>query len=195
MIIIVGTEKRTGKPPYGINTSGLQSLWWKVRCVKTLRDILDEVKYMISRYEQFANAISGIYRSIQKIERDEMVKYGYKGAYAQYLAAMLRHPEGVTSVQLCEICDKDKAAVSRMVAEMVEKKLIIRESENDNMYRARLRLTDEGIRAAEYVRQRAVAAVAAGGRGLTDPDRQVFYNTLELIAANLNDVCRDGLPE
>jgi len=150
---------------------------------------------MISRYEQFANAISGIYRSIQKIERDEMVKYGYKGAYAQYLAAMLRHPEGVTSVQLCEICDKDKAAVSRMVAEMVEKKLIIRESENDNMYRARLRLTDEGIRAAEYVRQRAVAAVAAGGRGLTDPDRQVFYNTLELIAANLNDVCRDGLPE
>ena len=150
---------------------------------------------MMSRYELFANAISGIYRSIQKIERDEMVKYGYKGAYAQYLAAMLRHPDGVTSVQLCEICDKDKAAVSRMVAEMEEKQLIKRESENDNLYRAKLRLTSEGEKAAGYVCRRALAAVEAGGRGLSDDDRQIFYATLELIASNLNEVCKDGLPE
>ncbi len=150
---------------------------------------------MISRYEQFANAISGIYRSIQKIERDEMVKYGYKGAYAQYLAAMYRHSEGVTSVQLCEICDKDKAAVSRMVAEMEEKKLIIRESENDNFYRAKLRLTESGEKAAEYVCKRALAAVDAGGKGLSDESRQALYDTLDLIASNLTAVCRDGLPD
>ncbi len=150
---------------------------------------------MISRYEQFANAISGIYRSIQKIERDEMIKYGYKGAYAQYLAAMYRHPDGVTSVQLCEICDKDKAAVSRMVAEMEEKELITRESENDNLYRAKLRLTEKGHNAAEYVCQRALAAVVAGGKGLSDERRQNLYDTLELIASNLDAVCKDGLPE
>ena len=150
---------------------------------------------MMSRYEQFANAISGIYRSIQKIERDEMVKYGYKGAYAQYLAAMYRHPEGVTSVQLCEICDKDKAAVSRMIAEMEEKQLVNRESENDNLYRAKLRLTNEGEKAAEYVCKRALAAVEAGGKGLSDADRQAFYATLDLIASNLDVICKEGLPE
>ena len=41
---------------------------------------------MISRFERFSFAISGIYRSIQKIERDEMERYGLKGGYAQYLS-------------------------------------------------------------------------------------------------------------
>ena len=73
---------------------------------------------MISRYEQFTALISSIDRAIQKIERDEMVKLGYKGAYAQYLAAMKRYPEGLTAAQLCYICDRDKAAVSRSVGEL-----------------------------------------------------------------------------
>ena len=40
---------------------------------------------MIDRFEQFVSYISAIHRDVQKIERDEMVKYGLKGAYAQYL--------------------------------------------------------------------------------------------------------------
>lgn len=46
---------------------------------------------MLSTYEHFLFLIAGVYRSVQKIERDEMVKYGYKGVYAQYLAAMKRY--------------------------------------------------------------------------------------------------------
>lgn len=150
---------------------------------------------MLSRYEQISGAISAIYRSIQKIERDEMVKYGYKGAFAQYLAALYSHDEGLTSVQLCEICDKDKAAVSRIVSEMEEKKLLLRKNENDNQYRAKLFLTEEGRRAAEYVRSRAETAVAIGGKGLNDENRRIFYDTLALIASNLDEVCKNGLPE
>ena len=143
---------------------------------------------MMSRYEQFAGAISGIYRSIQKIERDEMIKYGYKGAFAQYLAAMYRHPEGVTSVQLCEICDKDKAAVSRMVAEMEEKQLIKRVSENDNLYRAKLCLTEEGEKAAAYVCKRAAAAAAAGGKGLSEEDRQAFQVRVDKLLKYYSEI-------
>ena len=95
---------------------------------------------MISRYEQFAALISGIERGIQRIERDEMEKLGYKGAYAQYLAALRRYEGGVTAAQLCEICDRDKAAVSRVVAELEQKSLVSRES--GASYRAALRLTD-----------------------------------------------------
>ena len=41
-------------------------------------------------------------------------KYGYKGAFAQYLVVLASHPEGLTSAQLCEQSDRDKAAVSRV---------------------------------------------------------------------------------
>lgn len=150
---------------------------------------------MKSRYEEFAGIISSINRSIQKIERDEMVKYGYKGAYAQYLAVMNRNPEGITSAQLCEMSDRDKAAVSRIVAEMEEKGLVVRESDNDHLYRAKLLLTDEGRRAAEYVCARAAAAVEAGGHGLSDGNRRIFYETLALISDNLRHVQKDGIPD
>ena len=82
---------------------------------------------MISCFEQFLYIISKIHRQIQKIERTEMVKHGYKGAFAQYLATLRRYEEGLTSSELCEICDKDKAAVSRIIAEMEEKGLVERE--------------------------------------------------------------------
>lgn len=149
---------------------------------------------MLSRYEQFSAAISCISRCIQKIERDEMVKYGCKGAYAQYLAALYRHPEGLTSAKLSEICDKDKAAVSRMVAEMEKKGLLLRQNSGDGSYRALLTLTPQGSEAASYVFQRGQAAVDLVGSCLTDSSRENLYHSLALIAENLETLSESGLP-
>ena len=71
--------------------------------------------------------MSEIHRYLLQIERDEMEKLGYKAHLAQYLVIMSRHPEGVTATQLCTAGDKDKAAVSRAVAEMIEKGLVTRQ--------------------------------------------------------------------
>lgn len=152
---------------------------------------------MISRYEQFAFAISSIHRCIQKIERDEMEKRGYKGVFAQYLAAMYRHPEGLTSMQLSEICDKDKAAVSRAVGEMIDMKLVYRQSvsDHDSRYRALLLLTQEGQTAAQYVCNRAQAAVDFVGSDLNEQNREIFYSAMAMIAENLETACEKGLPE
>ena len=48
-----------------------------------LHHIQDGGTYMLTRFEQFTSSIAGIYKHIQKIERDEMIKYGLKGSYAQ----------------------------------------------------------------------------------------------------------------
>lgn len=148
---------------------------------------------MISRFERFTTAIAGIHRSIQKIEREEMIKYGLKGAYAQYLTVMGRFPEGITAARLCELCDKDKAAVSRAVAEMEELELIYREDVNESGYRALLKLTADGVEAAEYVGEKAQAAVAIAGGSLDDTQRTVMYQALEQIAAELRQISRQGI--
>lgn len=149
---------------------------------------------MISRYEQFSFAISNIYRSIQKIEREEMDRYGLKGIYAQYLVALERFPKGLTAAQLCEICDLDKAAVSRTVAEMARRGLLERDAENATGYRAKLCLTEDGHKAAAYVNERAQQAVEAAGCDLTDDARMVLYTALESISARLQTICRNGIP-
>ena len=66
---------------------------------------------METRYELLSASISSMYHDIQKIERVEMAKFGLKGPHAQCILALSRFPEGMTVSQLCEICDKDKAAV------------------------------------------------------------------------------------
>ena len=150
---------------------------------------------MLNRFEQFTTAISALYRDVQKIERDEMEKQGLRGAFAQYLLAISRYPEGITAAALCEVCDKDKAAVSRIITEMENKGLLEKENDGTSQYRAKLRLTTAGQQAAAFVRERASVAVELAGSGLSDDDRKVFYSALERISTNLQQICVDGIPE
>ena len=150
---------------------------------------------MLSKYEQFSLSISSIYHDIQRIERMEMANFGLKGPHAQCLLAMSRYPEGVTGAQLCEICDKDKAAISRTVSELEQAGLIRRTQRNGNRYRAMLTLTQQGMEAAGSVSIRAQQAVERAGAGLNDAQREVFYRVLALIAGNLHAICKDGMDQ
>ena len=148
---------------------------------------------MIERFSQFCTSIASIQRSILKIERTEMAKYGLKGPHANCLVAMARYPEGITAARLCDICDKDKAAISRTVAELEREGLVIRNTKGSNRYRALLKLTQQGETAAAQVEERAKLAVEKAGEGMTDQQRAVFYEVLGLIAGHLQEICEDGL--
>ena len=148
---------------------------------------------MIGRYELLSSSISSMYHDIQKIERVEMAKFGLKGPHAQCILALNRYPDGLTVSQLCDICDKDKAAVSRTVSELEDAGMILRSPRNGTRYRAPLTLTEQGIAAAQAVSERAQLAVEHAGLGLDDSQRQIFYQVLTLIAGNLHAICKDGL--
>ena len=148
---------------------------------------------MIERFEQFTYSINVIYRYVLKLERDEMEKYGYRASYTLYLAIMSRFPDGITAARLSELCDRDKAGISRIVSEMEENGLITRWSNKDNFYRAKLTLTEKGREVAEFVQKKAIAAVSQAGGEISDADRKVFYECLSLIASNLKKISLEGL--
>lgn len=148
---------------------------------------------MIGRYELLSSSISSMYHDIQKIERVEMAKFGLKGPHAQCILALGRYSEGLTISQLCDICDKDKAAISRTISELEEAGMVLRRPRNGTRYRAPLTLTEQGIAAAQAVSDRAHLAVEQAGLGLEDSQRQIFYQVLTLIAGNLHTICKDGL--
>lgn len=150
---------------------------------------------MISKYEIFSTVVSSLYHDIQRIERQEMAKYGLKGPHAQCLAIMKRYPEGITAARLCEICERDKAAISRTVAELEDAGLLTRKEQNGIRYRVPLVLTEAGREAARNVSRVAGRAVEQAGAGLNDGQRAVFYQVLGSIAQNLHTISRDGLKE
>lgn len=148
---------------------------------------------MLDRFERFSLLIAEISRHWHKLASDEMEVCGLKGPHSLYLLTLRRYPEGLTATQLCELCAKDKADVSRMMSAMEKKGLVCRSS--GGAYRVVFRLTDEGQSAAEYVRQRAAMAVELAGKDLTDAQRAAMYESLESIVANLRQLSQNGLPE
>lgn len=150
---------------------------------------------MIRRFEEFSGAIACIYRQIQKIERAEMARYGLKGPHVQCMLALERNPEGVTAARLCEICDKDKAAISRTVTELVKAGMVIRCGTGSKRYRVQLRLTEQGSRIAREVITLTAKAVEQAGAGLAEEDRMNFYRMINLIASNIQQLSLDGIRE
>ena len=84
--------------------------------------------------------------------------------------------------------------MSRAISIMERKGLVKKEGVGNNFYRALLKLTDEGNAVAEQISERAMVAVEFGGKGLTDEQRDIFYEALERIASNLQSLSREGLP-
>ena len=104
---------------------------------------------MLNRFAKFSLSISEIDRCWHKLAAEEMAKYELNSAHAVYLNALYGASEdGITAAQLGELCHKNKADVSRMVAILEKKNLVKKVAVGDNLYRAKLLLTTEGKRAA-----------------------------------------------
>lgn len=145
---------------------------------------------MVGRFEQFCTAISTIQHAIAKIERMEMEKYGLKGPHAQCMLVMENKNEGITAAELCVTCDKDKAAVSRTLAELEAAGMITRVDPNGKRYRSRLYLTEKGKAVAKNVNDCVHQAVSMVSSGYDVAEREIFVHVLDMIAGNLQELCQ-----
>ena len=143
----------------------------------------------MDRFETFSLALFNMSRYWNRLAAEEMEKYGLKGAHAFYLVTVLRHDGDVTASQLCELCGKDKADVSRGVSRLEAIGMLQRVGSNP--YRAKLQLTEQGIAAAQAVRETAQTIVDRVGGDLTEEDRAVFYEVLASVTANLEKLCKE----
>ena len=146
---------------------------------------------MLDRFERFVSTMSEIHRYFHKIMSEEMHKYELKGSYAIYLVMLYRHVR-LTVTQLGELCERNKADVSRAVADFEKRGLAFRLSnEHSGNYRAQIGLTEKGLRAAETLSERAKSVVNLAGSGLADKERDMFYHALETISRNMRNICEE----
>lgn len=148
---------------------------------------------MVGRFEVFTLGLSEIMSSWNKIAADEMRAFGLKGTYVIYLIALYKHHEGLTSANLSEMCNRDKAEVSRAIKALESKGLVVRENTTVNGYRAKITLTEQGREATKILRERVKLAVEKGGEGLKEEEKESFYSALKIISDNLKRISKYGL--
>lgn len=138
---------------------------------------------MIQRFQDFLTGITVCYKFIQRIKNAEMTEFGLKGIHVSCMFYLNHNPEGLTSAQLCHLCCEDKATISRTVSDLRRRGYI--EQGDGKNYRAALQLTQAGLEVASKMDPIIESWVSVGGVGMTDEQREAFYDSLALISSNL----------
>lgn len=148
---------------------------------------------MIDRFGRFSLSIFEISRYWHKLASDALAEYGLKSAHALYLTTIYKHPDGITTAQLCEECGKDKSDASRMISILEKKGYVKKQEVNGSRYRGILVLTQKGEAIAQQVTLLACRMVEAASKDLTTEARENLYKSLDSILVNLRNISQKGL--
>ena len=141
---------------------------------------------MENRFEAFTCCILELNRCLQKIKELEMKPLGLRAGHAMCLYYLGKSDAGLTATQLTRLCREDKSAVSRSLSQLLARELIYCNlPENKRSYRTLYYLTDHGRKLTEAMNRRIEAVLFGGGSGLTDEQRNIFYDAMKLILSNL----------
>ncbi len=134
-------------------------------------------------FENFTINILKLNKLVHKIKLAEMEEYGLKAIHVMCGYYLLKHPDGLTASEISRLAVEDKAALSRALATMREKDLVVYDPKT---YNSVIVLTEQGKRFAEAVLQKADRAVEAGSADMSESERVEFYRTLGVIVDNLS---------
>ena len=155
---------------------------------------------MKERFETFTVLIASISRSIRRLKTEETAEFNLKSPHVSCLYYLYKE-ETMTAAELCEVCDEDKAAVSRSILYLEQNGFLTRAPKQMGQagaggkhYRTPLTLTDRGREVAAQLVTRIDRVLDAVADGVSEEERVILYRALRQIDRNLAGMCeqRDG---
>ena len=138
---------------------------------------------MKNRYETFTTLINSISRSIRRIKNEAMKDYNLKSHHVSCLYYLFK--EGpLTPTELIELCDEDKAAISRSLV-FLEREGYLIKAKNRNHYNYKIKLTEKGKEIGEYISLKIDKILQAADEVIKEENRSNFYETLKMIESSL----------
>lgn len=143
---------------------------------------------MENRFKMFTVLTSKINRCIRKIKTDEMAEFNLKSTHVSCLY-YLYEESSLTAKELCDICDEDKAAISRSIDYLENNGYLVCESKTAKRYKSPIELTEKGKVVAQKVSDKINCILDEASKGLSEENRIIFYQSLGLISENLEKIC------
>ena len=140
---------------------------------------------MFNRYEVFTLLVNNINRSIKKIQNEAMKEFNLKSRHVSCIYYLYKK-ETLTATELKEICDVDKAAISRTLEFLEENEYIKCSSQAKKRYKSEFSLTEKGIEIGKFVSSKIDEILEKSSFGLSKEKLEIFYEGLNVINENLN---------
>lgn len=142
---------------------------------------------MKDRFETFTVLISKISRNIRKIKNQEMADYDLRSPHVSCLY-YLYSSNGLTATDLCELCEEDKATISRSLGYLENNSYLTCESKSAKRYKTPLLLTEKGKEAGKRIADKIGLVLSQISTALTEEERIAFYRSLSIISNRLEDI-------
>lgn len=141
-------------------------------------------------YNRFTGLTAAAGKAIQRIKAAKMARYGLSAAHTDCLCDLLAADgTGLTQSQLAEKEQVDRAQVSRILRQLVQRGYAAGDGRG-GAYNRRYCLTDQGRAAAGEI-EAAITEVNRFVSGRLAPETlSAFYETLEYIVDNLNEAAK-----
>ena len=145
---------------------------------------------MEARFETFTALITSINRSIRRIKSEEMTGFQLKSQHVSCLYYLYKE-ESLTAKELCNLCEEDKANVSRSIEFLETNGYLVCYSPARKRYRSPLELTEKGREVGKYISDKIDEVLQTASEGVSEERRVQMYESLTLICRNLQKIC-DG---
>lgn len=144
---------------------------------------------MKGRFENFTLLIANINRSIRRIKTGEMEEFDLKSPHVSCLYYLYKMG-ALTAKQLSDICQEDKASLSRSLEFLEENGYIICDSNLKKRYKSPLNLTAKGEEIGKQITDKIDSILDIASVGLSEENRKIMYESLDLINENLENFCK-----
>ncbi len=144
------------------------------------------------RFLQFIMSIDRISKNIKRIKDIAMEKYSLRSAHVMCLLSIEMSPDGLGCTEMAEICEVDKAFISRVTTDLESKGFITRNAnDNGNMYKSKFILTEEGKEINRFINEQISEIMKHVSGEIPLEKIKVFYDVLSILDDNISFELKD----
>ena len=143
---------------------------------------------MQERFQTFTILIARLNRCIRKIKTEEMAELNLKSPHVSCLYYLYK-ADSLTSKELCDICEEDKANISRSIEFLEKNGYIVSRSKTEKRYKSPLVLTEKGRETGAHIVRKIDAVLESVSEGVPEDQREIMYRNLSVICDNLQKIC------
>ena len=136
------------------------------------------------RYERFSQMIVGAAKSIYRIKHKRMLKYGLMSTHTTCLRLLHENPSGLTKKEISDNCDTDKAQITRIIKDLLDKGYVKAEG-TEKAYNRKFFLSESGHEITEDINKIVLEVNEYVSGNIAQNDLEEFYRVFETINNNL----------
>ena len=143
------------------------------------------------RFTPFVLYIERISKNIKRISDEKMEPYGLRSAHVMCIMQLGKSEGGLSSGALAEACGVDKAFISRITTELIEKKYIKKEEGTQNKYKVKFLLTEDGEKINSIIKGIVIECLDHVDSHISTKKLEIFYELLNGIDEGIQDLVKN----